>query len=388
MAHAFWSTCYNLMIPIWVASLLVGSHGTVDTDNSHIGQPVALVFETDQYVAGLSNAGWDLVQCDANWSLNKLKGPIEAIAAVVGQPNNVSLLKELPRLQLLHSTSYMYTKLADVPQQVTVASYQPDWSHVWGVEPIAEFVLAAVFDWNYRIHDRKSRFAACAWGPEAPRYCPSTKDLTSHPVLMGQTLGVLGYGNIGQAVARRSASLGMRTVATKRHSPFWPLPPGLTWLSNNNDRLLRESDFVVVTVPGSLSGLINRTSLQLMKPGAVIIPVSAPPLDFDALYEALVGKTIGGAVIDVWPHGCWHYPDMDCGPPYGAPAEPYSLKPIHNLDNVIVLPGMAMRDERFWAGSVSWVSTNLHALIRGSALRGVIRNGTDTTGRNDLRQFI
>merc|ERR1719159_1881824 len=105
---------------------------------------------------------------------------------------------------------------------------------------------------------------------------------------MNQTMGILGYGKIGEAIARRSAALGMRTIATKVHGPFSPPPPPLTWLSDDNDELLKRS-----------------------------------PTDFDALYDALVNKSIGGAVLDVWPQGCWSFPEMECGPPYGSAAEPY-----------------------------------------------------------------
>merc|ERR1712046_557281 len=121
---------------------------------------------------------------------------------------------------------------------------------------------------------------------------------------MNQTMGILGYGKIGEAIARRSAALDMRTIATKTHGPFSPPPPPLAWISDDNDELLRQSDFVALSLPGSVQGIINRTSLALMKRSAVVIPLSAGPVDFDAMYDALVNRTIGGAVIDVWPHGC------------------------------------------------------------------------------------
>lgn len=200
---------------------------------------------------------------------------------------------------------------------------------------------------------------------------------------MQQTLGVLGYGKIGQAVARRSAALGMRTVATRRSGPFTPAPPPLAWLSDDNDRLLREADVVAVTVPGSVAGLINSTALQLMKPGAVLIPVSAGPVDFDALSVALSRRAIGGAVIDVWPHGCWKFPETTCGPPFGSACEPYNRSALQTLDNVIALPGMSMRDDLFWVNSAAFVGANLLALLRGQQLRGIVRNGTVPTGQPD-----
>lgn len=342
--------------------------------------PVALVFEGPGYLralaAGPASGTVELVGCTApSYCADLPQELARRVAAVVGQPKNITAIRSLPNLKLMQSTSYMYPRLNETPSHCTVASYQPDWRNVYGVEPIAEFVIAAVFDWNYRLRERGAAFASCAWGDDAPSRCPPVSALTSHPVLMNQTLGILGYGAIGRAIARRSAALGMRTVATKQHGPFAPPPAPLAWLDNDNDRLLRESDFVAVTVPGSMRDVINRSALGLMKPGAVVIPVSAGPVDFAALHDALQRRAIGGAVLDVWPAGCWHYPDMECGPPYGPAAQPYAAA-IQLLDNVLSLPGMAMRDDRFWAGSAEWVGGNLRALVAGLPLRGVVRNAT------------
>ncbi|CAK9035584.1 Glyoxylate reductase, partial [Durusdinium trenchii] len=161
----------------------------------------------------------------------------------------------------------------------------------------------------------------------------------------------------------------MRLLATRRHGPF------LSWLISDNDRLLEESDFVAVTVPGFVRGLINKTSLALMKPHAVLIPISANPVDFDALYQVLLTRSIG-AVLDVWPQGCWHFPDMFCGPPYAEEAQPFWAN-LATLENVVVLPGVAMRDEIFWSNSAHFVAANLVALVDGRPLRGVVCNASD-----------
>ena len=264
----------------------------------------------------------------------------------------------------------MYPRLAAVPAGTIVAKYDAPW-HVYGVESIAEFVIAAAFHWTYRLPQKSSQFAACGFGSGAPGKCPPDSELTAHPTLMSQTMGIVGYGNIGEAVGRRAFGLGMKVLATRRHGPF------SSWLISDIDRLLAESDFIAVTVPGSVVGLINKTSLALMKPGAVLIPVSAQPVDFDALYQALLTRPIG-AVLDVWPQGCWHFPDAFCGPPYGSEAQAYVQPHIAELKNVLVLPGVAMRDARFWSNSATWVSDNLVALLEGSPLKGVVRNASSS----------
>jgi len=171
-------------------------------------------------------------------------------------------------------------------------------------------------------------------------------------------------------------------LASRRHGPF------SSWLIGDNDKVLAECDFIAVTVPGSVVGLINKTALALMKPGAVLIPVSANPVDFDALYHALLTGSIGGAVLDVWPQGCWHYPDSFCGPPYGHEAQPYLQSHLAQLDNVLVLPGVAMRDTKFWSNSAAWVSDNLVALIDGLPLKGVVRNATFDTKTQETTRLM
>jgi len=290
------------------------------------------------------------------------------VVAAVGMPRNFSSFRDYPNLKLIQSTSYMYPSVTLLPEHAAVAKYDAPW-HTYGVEPIAEFVISAAFHWTYGLAIKGARFASCGFGAAAPSDCAPDSSLTDHPTLMSKTMGILGYGNIGEAVARRAFGLGMKVLASRRHGPF------SSWLINDSDRLLAESDFVAVTVPGSVIGLINKTSLALMKPGSVLIPVSAPPVDFDALYQALLTRSIG-AVLDVWPQGCWHYPDSFCGPPYGGEAQPYSKPDLAKLENVLVLPGVAMRDARFWSNSAVWVSDNIVALLVGSTLKGVVRNAS------------
>lgn len=344
-------------------------------------RPLVLVFESEAYLKGLEQgaggSGVDFLLCSPLSACDEIAESTRTrVIAVVGQPHDVAKLKDLPNLRLLQSTHYMYPSLADIPAHVTVAVYHIDYQHDYGAEPIAEWTVAAMFEWNYRLSRQSRLFADCAFADDAPRDCPATSTITEHPTLMGATLGVLGYGTIGKALAGRAGGLGMRVVATKRHVPEGPPPAPLAWLSSDNDRLLRESDFVAVTVTGKTVDLINKTALALMKPNAVLIPISAPPVDYDALFDVLERRSIGGAVLDVWPQGCWHYPNMTCGSPFGPSAWPYSQRKLASLNNTIVLPGSSMRDRKFWRNSAAFASGNLKALLEGSSLAGVVRNGT------------
>ena len=198
-----------------------------------------------------------------------------------------------------------------------------------GADQIAEWAVAAIFEAQYRLSSVSAAFAACAFATDAPHGCAADSTATNHTMVGELTIGVLGYGNIGSRVARRAAALGATVVATKPSGPFVPPPVPLKWLSNDNDRLYREADVIVVTVPGSghpdTVGLINRTSLGLMRDGAFIVPVSAGPINFGDLEEVLTARPALRAVVDTWPGGCWHYPNASCGKPLGCRLHPRLL---------------------------------------------------------------
>jgi glyoxylate reductase len=107
----------------------------------------------------------------------------------------------------------------------------------------------------------------------------------------GATLGIVGYGRIGQAVARRAAGFDMRVIHTgRRHG-------GLAL-----EDVLDQADFVSVHVPltPETTGLIGTRAFELMKPTALLINTARGPIvDHDALRLALEGGEIAGAALDV-----------------------------------------------------------------------------------------
>eukprot|EP00438_Fugacium_kawagutii_P027174 Skav214903 [mRNA] locus=scaffold1561:151982:153133:- [translate_table: standard] len=115
--------------------------------------PVVLVFESFEYISNLATHVGDKValrrcssiECDIP-SSERTPQEHAQVVAVVGMPRNISVLQELPRLKLFQSSHYMYARLDTVPAPVTVANYAVDW-RAYGVEPIAEFVIAAAFQW-------------------------------------------------------------------------------------------------------------------------------------------------------------------------------------------------------------------------------------------------
>ena len=265
-----------------------------------------------------------------------------------------------------------------MPAHAAVATTTGFWPAL-GVDQIAEWCVAAIFQHQYRMAALAETFQECAFSKDAPRECPADSAATNHTMVSDLTIGVLGFGRIGKGVAKRVAAMDSTVVATKRHGPFTPPPAPLKWLSPDNDRLYREADVIVVTVPGSghaeTQGMINRTALGLMKETALIIPVSAGPINFSDLEEALRARPTMHAVVDTWASGCWHFPNATCGSPLGARDWP-GPPSLAALPNVLPLPGVSMRDATFWKHTASFVAGNLDALASGDVLKGIVRNAS------------
>ena len=340
--------------------------------------PTAWVLESERYANTMRmqlQTPYRVVWCGT--SGQHCAYPDPSVVAVVGRADAINLAA-LSSLSLVQGTSYFYTDGTSVPPQAGIATTTGFWP-AQGMEQIAEWCIAAIFENQYRLTETARQFRSCAFAPDAPAQCDSDAAATNHTMVSELTVGVLGYGRIGARVARRAAGMGATVVATKRHGPFSPPPAGVKWLSPDNDRLYREADVVVVTVPGSgdkeTQNMINKTSLGLMKPGALIVPISAGPIDFADLEAALKAQPSLRAVVDTWPHGCWHYPNVSCGVPLGERDWPGSAS-LARLPNVLPLPGVSMRDAQFWQHSTAFVAANLDALARGEPLKGVVRNAS------------
>jgi lactate dehydrogenase-like 2-hydroxyacid dehydrogenase len=121
--------------------------------------------------------------------------------------------------------------------------------------------------------------------------------------LQGKTLGIVGLGQIGQAVARRALAFGMRIAYTgrKRVAEDVETALGATYLSM--EELLRDADIVSLHCPltPATRHLINAETLRAMKPGAFLVNTTrGPVVDEPALAEALADGVIAGAALDVF----------------------------------------------------------------------------------------
>jgi glyoxylate reductase len=170
------------------------------------------------------------------------------------------------------------------------------------------------------------------------------------------TLGLVGFGRIGRAVARRAAGFGMRIIFSDPN-PAAP-EPGVDAAQVDFETLLRESDFVSLHTPlnDETRGLMNATAFAKMKPTSVLVNTSrGPVVDQSALYDALLSKRIFAAALDVTV-------------PEPLPTD----SPLLTLDNCIVVPHIASASWQTRQKMSRMAAENLIAGLKGEHLPNCI----------------
>ena len=196
--------------------------------------------------------------------------------------------------------------------------------------------------------------------PEGDRYVRAGKWQTWGPMLLlgpdvhGATLGVVGFGRIGQAVARRASGFGMRVLY---HDPV-RLPDEVTRplaaAYADLDDLLAAADFVSlhVNLTDETRGLIDAERLSRMRPTAVLVNTArGPVVESRALYEALRDGVIAAAALDVTD-------------PEPIPAD----DPLLSLENCLVVPHIASASPATRGKMAEMAAMNLLAGLRGERL--------------------
>ena len=195
---------------------------------------------------------------------------------------------------------------------------------------------------------------------EADRYVREGKWKTWGPMLLmgpdvhGATIGIVGFGRIGQAVARRAKGFGMRIVYHDLQRSPKQVEAEFDATFMTLDGLLREADFVSLhtVLSPETKGLINAERLGWMKPTAVLVNTSrGPVVDSMALVDALKNGVIAAAALDVTD-------------PEPLPAD----HPLVGLDNCLVVPHIASASRATRGKMASMAAANLLAGIRGERL--------------------
>ena len=196
--------------------------------------------------------------------------------------------------------------------------------------------------------------------PEGDRYVRAGKWLTWGPLLLlgpdvnGATIGIVGFGRIGQAVARRAQGFGMEILYhdVSRLPDAITEPLGAAYVSL--DELLARSDFISlhVNLTPETRHLINAATLAAMKPTAVLVNTSrGPVVDQAALATALRDGVIWAAGLDV------------------TDPEPIPMDdPLVGLDNCLIVPHIASASRATRGKMAAMAAANLIAGVRGERL--------------------
>jgi len=193
-------------------------------------------------------------------------------------------------------------------------TYVPDYC----VDEVSDHVMALLLTWNRQVGFYDTAAKEGRWeGTRSP--VPLVR-------LRGRTMGIVGLGRIGRAVAAKAEAFGLEVLAHDPYlSPDSPNPSGVTLV--DFPTLLARADYISLHTPlnDETRDLLGPEALDLMKPTAFIINCARGPIiDEKALYAALRDGKIGGAGLDVMEQ-----------------AAPPADHPLFQLDNVLVTPHVA-----------------------------------------------
>ena len=201
---------------------------------------------------------------------------------------------------------------------------------------------------------------------EAEKFVRSGQWQTWEPTLLlgadltGSTLGIVGFGRIGQAVAHRARGFDMKILYYSRHRKELALERSMGVEYAPLETLLSESDFVTLhaSLSAETTGLINDRSFELMKSSAILINTARGVMvDQQALYRALTNKRIAGVALDV------------------TDPEPIPFNsPLLKLDNVIITPHIGSASYRTRTKMAQMAVNNLIAGLEAKRLPNCVNH--------------
>ncbi|CAE6767970.1 MAG: D-glycerate dehydrogenase [Nitrospira sp.] len=232
-------------------------------------------------------------------------GLCEADAAICTLTDRIdaSMLAAATRLTILanYAVGYNNIDLAAASARGIVVTNTPDVL----TDSTADLTWALLLAVARRVAEGDAYVRSGDWSGWAPTQMLGTD-------VSGKTLGIIGMGRIGQAVAQRATGFNMRVCYTSRtpRSPDW-LPS--QWEVRSLPDLLKEADFVSLHVPltPDTHHLIGARQLALMKPTAFLINTSrGPVVEESALVDALLQRRLAGAGLDVFEQEPLFHPSL------------------------------------------------------------------------------
>ena len=285
-------------------------------------------------------------------SVDAFRSASRSATIILNWSGSGALLREAfqmcPNLQWVHTRaagldSVLFRELIESPVPLTNGTgvFSPS---------LAEFVLAAILYFAKDFRRMIRNQYAGVW--EAFDVLP----------VSGSTVGIIGYGDIGRAVAKRTRAMGMRVLALKRHSPpLFKLDDPLVDQIYSPDRrieMLSRCDYVVVSAPltSETRSMIGKPEFAAMKTTAVIINVGRGPIiDEAAMINALFERRIKGAALDVF--------DQEPLP---------DRHPFYTLENVLLSPHCADHTPDWLDQAMQFFLTQFERFRKGEPLVNLV----------------
>ena len=254
------------------------------------------------------------------------------------------MLDAASRLKVISSVSVGVDKypLSELHRRGIVLCHTPDVL----TEAVADMLFAMILASSRRLVDMAALVAEGRW-------VRALSDDQFGWDVNGKTVGIIGYGRIGRALARRAAlGFNMPVLYHSRRPTDSGLPAGKAREASMED-LLAAADFVVVMAPlnDQTRGLVGPREFSLMKPGAILVNAArGPVVQEKALLEALNGNRLRGAALDVF--------DVEPLP---------TDSPLRGHPKVLALPHMGSATHETRAAMAELAARNLLCVLRGEA---------------------